>query len=162
LINITPDLSINATLAEEILNWALPILGVIFAGLIIWFIWRYVKKSDQAGRISEFDEKALKKIIEEKGTQEHIPFCDDCKMPMRMEIRYKDFMKDQGEFLINRESAEHTLTSLVGSGRITQEDMDSVNQFFADNPELEQHLFRRYKCPNCSKTLVLPYHKTTE
>ena len=156
------NLSINATLAEEILNWALPILGVIFAGLIIWFIWRYVRRSDHVGRISEFDEKALKKIIKEKGDKEHIPFCEDCKMPMRMEIRYKDFMKDQGEFLVSRETAEHTLTSLLGNERITQDDMDLIVQFFEKNPELDQHLFRRYKCPNCSKTQVLPYHKSTE
>ncbi len=162
MFNITPDLSINATLAEEILNWGLPILGVIFAGLIILFIWRYVKRSDRVGRISEFDEKALKKIIEEKGTQEHIPHCSVCKMPMRMEIRYKDFMKDQGEFLINRETAEYTLNSLVGSERITQEDMDLIVQYFEDHPNLEQYLFRRYKCTNCSKTKVLPYRKITE
>jgi len=162
LITIKPNLSINATITEEILNWALPILGVVFAGLIILFIWRYVRRSDQAGRISEFDEKALKKIIEEKVTKEHKPFCDDCKMPMRMEIRYKDFMKDQGEFLINRETADHTLNSLVGNERISQEDRDLIIEFFEAHPNLEQHLFRRYKCPNCTKTSVLPYHKTTE
>ncbi len=158
----TSDLSINQTLAEEILNWALPILGVIFTGLIIWFIWRYVRKSDHTGRISEFDEKSLKKLIEEKGTQKHLPYCEDCKMPMRKEIRYKDFMKDQGEFLISSETAEHTLNSLVGSSRISQDDMDLITEFFASHPELDQQLFRRYKCPNCSKTLVLPYLKSIE
>ncbi|NPE07939.1 MAG: hypothetical protein GNW80_06640 [Asgard group archaeon] len=162
MINITPNLSVNATLAEEILNWGLPILGVIFTGLIIWFIWRYVRKSNPAGRISEFDEKSLKKLIEDKGTQKHLPYCGDCKMPMRTEIRYKDFMKDQGEFLISSETAENTLTSLAGSGRISQEDMDLIKEFFASHPELEQQLFRRYKCPNCSKTQVLPYLKTSE
>ncbi|MBK5114945.1 MAG: hypothetical protein KGD59_15305 [Candidatus Heimdallarchaeota archaeon] len=161
MINITPDLSINATIAEEILNWGLPILGVIFAGLIIWFIWRYVRKSNSAGRISEFDEKALKKLIEDKGSQKHIPFCEDCKMPMRIEIRYKDFMKDQGDFLISRETAEHTMASLVGSGRISQDDMDLMDEYFTSHPELEQQLFKRYKCPNCSKTHVLPYLKLT-
>lgn len=162
MINITPDFSVNATLTEEILNWVLPILGVIFTGLIIWFIWRYVRKSDHAGRISEFDEKSLKKLIEEKGTQQHLPYCVECKMPMRTEIHYKDFMKDQGEFLINSETAENTLTSLVGSSRISQEDMDLITEFFISHPELEQQLFKRYKCPNCSKTQVLPYLKTSE
>jgi cytochrome c-type biogenesis protein CcmH/NrfF len=162
LINITPDLSINATLTEEILNWGLPILGVIFAGLIIWFIWRYVRKSNPAGRISEFDEKALKKLIEDKGSQKHLPFCADCKMPMRVEIRYKDFMKDQGDFLISRETAELTMASLVGSSRISQADMDLMDEYFTSHPELEQQLFKRYKCPNCSKIHVLPYLKLTD
>lgn len=158
----TPDLSINQTLTEEILNWVLPILGVIFAGLIIWYIWRYTRKSDHAGRISEFDEKALKKLIEDKGTQKHLPYCEDCKMPMRTEIRYKDFMKDQGEFLISSETAEHTLTSLVGSSRISQEDMDLIKEFFTSHPELDQQLFKRYKCSNCSNIQVFPYLKTSE
>ena len=158
----TPDLSINQTLTEEILNWVLPILGVIIAGLIIWYIWRYTRRSDHAGRISEFDEKALKKLIEDKGTQKHLPYCEDCKMPMRTEIRYKDFMKDQGEFLISSETAEHTLTSLVGSSRISQEDMDLIKEFFTSHPELDQQLFKRYKCPNCSNIQVLPYLKASE
>jgi len=162
LFTKTPDLSINQTLTEEILNWVLPILGVIFAGLIIWYIWRYTRRSDHAGRISEFDEKALKKLIEDKGTQKHLPYCEDCKMPMRTEIRYKDFMKDQGEFLISSETAEHTLTSLVGSSRISQEDMDLIKEFFTSHPELDQQLFKRYKCPNCSNIQVLPYLKTSE
>jgi hypothetical protein len=162
LFTKTPDLSINQTLTEEILNWALPILGVIFTGLIIWFIWRYVRRSDHVGRISEFDEKALKKLIEDKGTQKHLPYCEDCKMPMRTEIRYKDFMKDQGEFLINSETAEHTLKSLVGSSRISQEDMDLIKEFFTSHPELDQQLFKRYKCSNCSNIQVLPYLKASE
>ena len=81
---------------------------------------------------------------------------------MRTEIRYKDFMKDQGEFLINRDTAEPTLLSLVKGERISQEDKENILQFFDENPNVHEQLFRRYKCPNCSKVVVLPYLAATK
>ncbi len=160
MIPKTSVVLLNAITVQDVLNWLLPALGVVVAGLLIWFVWRYIRSSNQAGRSSEFNERTFKKLIEDRGSQEQLPFCKDCKMPMRMEIKYKDFMKDQGDFLISRETAEPTLLSLVKGKRISEEDKENIFLFFEQNPEVKEQLFRRYKCPNCSKVVVLPYQTT--
>jgi cytochrome c-type biogenesis protein CcmH/NrfF len=157
LYQIIPILAANDVTAKDILNWLLPALGVVAAGLVILFVWRYVRKSDHAGRISEFNEKTFKKLIE-TDEQELLPICQKCKITMRVEIKYRDFMKDTGDFLISKETAEHTTDSLVKTGRINEEDVTRIITFFESHPEIEQQMFKRYKCPNCSDTSVLPYH----
>ena len=149
-ILLTQDIS-----AQNIFNILLPIIGAIAAIALLIYLWRYIRKGNQAGRISEFDEKTFKKLIK---NGEQSGFCEDCKIPMRVEIRYKDFMKDSGDFLINRDTAIHTLKSLVEGERISQEDMDFILVFFDSHPEIQQQLFKRYKCSNCNKVKVLPYH----
>ena len=157
MIDKINNLTLNEISAESILNWVLPTVGTVLAIALIIYLWRYIKKSNEAGRISEFDERTFKKLVEEKGTEETHPFCNECKMPMRVEIHYKDFMKDQGEFLISRETAEKELQSLLDGKRISQEDKEAIINFFEENPEINQQLFKRYKCTNCSKMVVLPY-----
>ena len=144
--------------ATNVFNILLPILGTIFAIALLIYLWRYVRKGNQAGRISEFDEKTFKKLIKDG---EQSSFCEDCKIPMRVEIHYKDFLKDSGDFLINRETAVHTLKTLVECERISQEDSDLILVFFDSHPEIQQQLFKRYKCPNCGKVKVLPYTTST-
>ncbi|NHK30298.1 MAG: hypothetical protein FK730_03030 [Asgard group archaeon] len=157
MYQIIPILAANDITAKDILNWLLPALGVVAAALVILFVWRYVRKSDHAGRISEFNEKTFKKLIE-TDEQELLPICQKCKITMRVEIKYRDFMKDTGDFLISKEMEEHTIDSLVKTGRINEEDVTRIRTFFEANPEIEQQMFKRYKCPNCSDTCVLPYH----
>ncbi|MFW9923032.1 MAG: hypothetical protein ACFFDW_07055 [Candidatus Thorarchaeota archaeon] len=161
-MNILPNenLMLKDFSAQTILNWVLPAVGTLIAIALIIYLWRYLRKSNEVGRITEFDEKGFKKLIEEHGSEEYAPFCQNCKLPMRFEIRYKDFMKDQGDFLINKETAEQTLKTLVECERISQEHMDFIMAYFEANPELEQQLFKRYKCPNCSRIKVIPYKKT--
>lgn len=148
---------INEITAQTVLNWLLPALGVIAGIFIIWFVWRYLRHSNEVGRSSEFNERTFKKLIGDEVEQEHHPVCEKCKMLMRIEIRYKDFMKDQGDFLIHRDTAEQTLESLVNSGRISKIDMANMLQFFDDNPEINEQIFKRYRCTNCNKVEVLPY-----
>ncbi|HUT80997.1 MAG TPA: hypothetical protein VMZ29_07325 [Candidatus Bathyarchaeia archaeon] len=150
-------LTINEITAQIVLNWLLPALGVLAGIFIIWFVWRYLKHSNEAGRVSEFNERTFKKLISDEVEQEHHPVCEKCKMLMRVEIRFKDFMKDQGDFLVHRDVAEQTLESLVNSGRITKNDMKAMLQFFTDNPKINEQLFKRYRCMNCNKIEVLPY-----
>ncbi|MBN1330575.1 MAG: hypothetical protein JXA54_13960 [Candidatus Heimdallarchaeota archaeon] len=155
---IQPKLfTINEITTQTVLNWLLPALGIIAGIFVIWFVWRYLRHSNEAGRISEFNERTFKKLISDEVEQEHHPVCEKCKMLMRVEIRYKDFMKDQGDFLIHRDTAEHTLESLVNSGRITKNDMKTILQFFIDNPKINEQTFKRYRCVNCNKIEVLPY-----
>ncbi|NHJ04587.1 MAG: hypothetical protein EAX90_07175 [Candidatus Heimdallarchaeota archaeon] len=157
MIDKFSDLTVNDISAESILNWVLPAVGTVLAVALIIYLWRYLKKSNEVGRISEFDERTFKKLIVEKGADEFIPICEKCKMPMRVEIHYKDFMKDQGEFLISRETAKKELQSLVDGDRILEEDMSNILEFFNDNPKIKQQLFKRYKCSNCSAMKVFPY-----
>lgn len=148
---LTQDIS-----AQNIFNILLPIIGAVAAIALLIYLWRYIRKGNQVGRISEFDEKTFKKLIK---NGEQSGYCEECKIPMRVEIRYKDFMKDSGDFLINRETAIHTLKSLVEGERISQEDMDFILIFFDSHPEIQQQLFKRYKCSNCNKVKVFPYHQ---
>ncbi|MCF2144645.1 MAG: hypothetical protein K9W42_13185 [Candidatus Heimdallarchaeota archaeon] len=157
----SPVLTLQKITSTTFLNWFLPALGIIAAVLVVIFIWRYLKHSNQAGRISEFDERAFKKIIKEESSHQ-LPFCSDCNLPMRLETTYKDFLHDQGEFLIYRLTLEETLTNLVKSERITTDDESKIHQFFDEHPNSTEHLFRRYKCPNCSKVVVLPYSVAKE
>jgi hypothetical protein len=156
LFPVNPFLSTNDITAQDVLNWVLPALGIAAAAVVIYFSWRYLRKSDSVGRVSEFNEKTFKKLIKNED-QEYLPNCLQCKMPMRVEIRYRDFMKDTGDFLIVKETAEQTVASLVGVGRISEEDKIKILKFFEEHPELDQQLFRRYKCPNCSEVKVVPY-----
>ena len=158
MIEKISDLALNEISAENILNWVLPAVGTVLAIALIIYLWRYLRKSNEVGRISEFDERTFKKLVVEKSANEFIPICEKCKMPMRVEIHYKDFMKDQGEFLISRETAKKELQSLVDGDRILEEDMNNILEFFTNNPEVNQQLFKRYKCSNCSAVKVLPYH----
>lgn len=153
---------LNDFTAQTVLNWVLPAVGSVIAIALIIYLWRYLRKSNEVGRISEFDEKTFKKLIVDKEESEQLPVCNECKMPMRVEIRYKDFMKDQGDFLIDRKTAKNSLQSLVDTERISQEDMDSILEFFDENPEINQQLFKRYKCPSCKKVEVLPYRQQTK
>ena len=153
-----PVLSINAVTAQEVLNWVLPAVGILITLVVIWYVWRYLRNSNRAGRISDFDERTFKKLVEvDDSVTDHHAICSDCKIPMRVEIKYKDFMKDTGDFLINRDTAIHSLKSLLEGERISQEDYDSVLVFFNKHPKIQEQLFKRYKCPNCEKTVVLPY-----
>lgn len=152
-----PLLSINAVTAQEVLNWVLPAVGIVITLLVLWYVWRYLRNSNRAGRVSDFDERTFKKLVEVESSEDS-QVCSDCKIPMRLEIRYKDYMKDTGDFLINRDSAIHTLKSLLEGERISQDDYDAILVFFSDHPEVKEQLFKRYKCPNCEKTVVLPYH----
>lgn len=156
-----PTLAANDITVKDVLNWLLPALGVVAAALVILFVWRYIRQSDQTGRISEFNEKTFKKLI---GTdeQEKLLICQKCKMPMRVEIRYRDFMKDTGDFLVSKETVEQTTDSLVKTGRISEKDKARILTFFESHPEIEQQMFKRYKCPNCSKTSVLPYQTVSK
>ncbi|NHJ84851.1 MAG: hypothetical protein FK734_05280 [Asgard group archaeon] len=158
IIQPTPDLMTKAVTAEQVFNWLLPAFGVVVLLFLFWYIWRYVRASNKAGRVSEFSERTLKRLIDEKYEDETIPFCNKCKMPMRVEIRYKDFLKDSGDFLITRETVEPTLQSLVECDRISKTDKEEVLSFFAKHPNIDQQLFKRYKCPNCSKVQILPYN----
>lgn len=161
LYKIIPILTINDITVKEILNWLLPALGIIAAALVILFVWRYVRQSDQAGRISEFNEKTFKKLIE-SDEQEKLPTCHKCKITMRVEIKYRDFMKDTGDFLISKDTAEQTTDSLVKTDRINEEDKTRILTFFEKHPDVKQQMFRRYKCPNCSETKVLSYQSATK
>ena len=129
--NKIPVISINDVTAEQVLNWVLPILGALIIAVVIWYIWRYIKQSNQAGRISEFNEKTFKKLVGDEGAVDLLPFCQECKMAMRVEIKYKDFMKDTGDFLVSRDSAEPALRTFVDMERITQEDLDRQSDPFA-------------------------------
>jgi hypothetical protein len=149
-------LSINAVTAQEVLNWVLPAVGIVITLFVLWYVWRYLRNSNRAGRISDFDERIFKKLVEVESAEDS-QVCSECKIPMRLEIRYKDFMKDTGDFLLNRDTAVHSLKSLVEGERISQDDYDSVLVFFNDHPDVKEQLFKRYKCPNCEKTVVLPY-----
>jgi len=153
----TPSLILQKITSSTFLNWFLPALGVIATLFVIIFVWRYLRHSNQAGRISEFNERTFKKLIVEEGIQEQIPFCNECHLPMRLETTYKDFLHDQGEFLIYRETLEESLSNLQKSGRIAEPDEERIRLYFKHHPSTQEHLFRRYKCPNCSKVQVLPY-----
>lgn len=154
MIQETNGLLAQEITAQNVLNWLLPAIGTVAAIALLIYLWRYTRKQNQAGRISDFNERTFKKLIKEG---EQLGFCEDCKIPMRVEIHYKDFMKDTGDFLIHRETAVHTLKSLVECERISQEDVDSILLFFESHPEIQQQLFKRYKCSNCKKLKVLPY-----
>jgi len=154
LIQETTSLLTQAITAQSVLNWLLPTIGSVAAIALLIYLWRYMRKQNHVGRISEFSEKTFKKLIKEG---EQPGFCEDCKIPMRVEIHYKDFMKDTGDFLIHRETAVHTLKSFVECERISQKDVDSILLFFESHPEVNQQLFKRYKCSNCKKLKVLPY-----
>jgi hypothetical protein len=156
LFPIDPILTTNDITARDVLNWVLPAIGVLAAVVVIYFVWRYLRQSDRVGRVSEFNEKTFKRIIKDKET-EHLPNCSKCKMPMRVEIRYRDFMKDTGDFLISKDALEQTTKTLLESGRISEDDRVNIVTFFVENPETKQQLFRRYKCPNCSDVHVIPY-----
>lgn len=145
--------------AQSVLNWLLPAIGTVAAIALLIYLWRYMRKENHAGRISEFNEKVFKKLIKEG---EQPGYCEDCKIPMRVEIHYKDFMKDTGDFLVHRETAAHTLKSFVDCARMSQKDMDLILLFFDSHPEIKQQLFKRYKCPNCNKLKVLPYLQSTD
>ena len=151
-----PLLSINAVTAQEVLNWVLPAVGILITLLVLWYVWRYLRNSNRAGRISDFDERTFKKLVKVESAEDS-QVCSECKIPMRLEIRYKDFMKDTGDFLLNRDTVVHSLKSLLEGERISQDDYDSVLVFFNDHPDVKEQLFKRYKCPNCEKTVVLPY-----
>lgn len=152
-----PFLTINEITAQSVLNWLLPSLGGIAAFLVILFVWRYLRHSNEAGRVSEFNERTFKKIVETEGSAEDLPFCEKCKLPMRVEIKYKDFLQDSGEFTIDRDSIEEMLVPMVKSGRITEENREMINDFFKKNSSITQQTFRRYKCPHCSKVIIKPY-----
>jgi hypothetical protein len=152
-----PRLSINAVTAQVVLDWVLPAVGIIITLIVIWYVWRYLRNSNRAGRISEFDERTFKKLVEVESSAEMQNVCPECKIPMRLEIRYKDYMKDTGDFLINRDTAIHSLKSLLEGERISQDDYDAILVYFNDHPEVKEQLFKRFKCPNCEKTIILPY-----
>ena len=153
-----PVLSVNAATAQDVLNWVLPAVGIVITLVVIWYVWRYLRNANRAGRISEFDERTFKKLVEvDESSIDGHPICAECKIPMRVEIKYKDFMKDTGDFLLNRDTVIHSLKTLCEGERITQEDYDSILLFFNEHPDVQEQLFKRYKCPNCDKTVVLPY-----
>ena len=151
-----PLLSTNAVTAQEVLNWVLPAVGIIITLIVLWYVWRYLRNSNRAGRSSDFDERAFKKLVEVESAEDS-QICTECKIPMRLEIRYKDYMKDTGDFLLNRETVSYSLKSLLKGERISQDDHDAILVFFNDHPDVKEQLFKRYKCPNCDKTVVLPY-----
>jgi hypothetical protein len=159
LEDISPELTSQVWDAPAYVDWLLPVLGSIGIIILLFYLWNIFRKSNQAGRISEFDEKGFRKIVkdEEESEKHSAPLCPECKLPMRKEIRYKDFLKDTGEFLITRESLQEITQSLVDCQRISKEDKKRILEFFESNPSSNQQTFRRYKCPNCSKVLVLPY-----
>jgi len=140
--------------AQNVLNWLLPAIGIVAAIALLIYLWRYMRKANHVGRISEFNEREFKKLIKEGKKP---GFCEDCKIPMRVEIHYRDFLKDTGDFLIHRETAAHTLKSFVDCERMSQEDADLILLFFDSQPKIQQQLFKRYKCPNCNKMKILPY-----
>jgi len=152
-----PLLSTNAVTAQEVLNWVLPAVGIVITLIVLWYVWRYLRNSNRAGRISDFDERAFKKLVEVDSSDDSHQVCSECKIPMRFEIRYKDYMKDTGDFLLNRDTAIHSLKSLVDGERISQEDYDAILVFFNDHPDVQEQLFKRFKCPNCDKIVVLSY-----
>jgi hypothetical protein len=147
----------NAIDTQTILNWVLIGLGIAVFLFLLLYLWRYIRQSNQAGRISDFDERTFKKLVGEERSKEQIPVCKKCKTPMRVEIRYKDFLKDTGDFLFHQESVEQTTTSLVACDRISKKDKEAILLFFKEHPEIEQQLFKRYKCPNCHSVQILPY-----
>jgi len=151
-----PLLSINAITAQEVLNWVLPAVGIVITLIVLWYVWRYLRNANRAGRSSDFDERTFKKLVEVESSEDS-QVCSECKIPMRVEIHYKDFMKDTGDFLLNRETAIHSVKSLLEGNRISQGDYDSILTFFNEHPDIKEQLFKRYKCPNCEKTIVLPY-----
>ena len=150
-----PKLTLNVITVQDVLNWLLPALGILASFILIWYLWRYIRNSNRAGRMSEFNEKTFQKLVE-KGDHEH-PICADCKISMRVEIRYKGFMKDSGDFLISRETADSILQSLVDGKRISEQDRENILRYFNDHDDITEKLFKRYKCPNCSRIIVLPY-----
>ena len=163
MINRIPEMSQKAWEGSKYLNWILPGIGLLISLILLWYLWRYLRKSNKAGRMSEFDERTFKKLLEEEGVDDQqLPFCSDCKLPMRVEIHYKGFMKDQGEFLIQKKTAKQTLKTLVECERISKEDEKNILAFFAKSHTVDQQQFKRYKCPNCSKVQVLPYKTTIQ
>ncbi|MHA1213058.1 MAG: hypothetical protein ACTSSH_11410 [Candidatus Heimdallarchaeota archaeon] len=153
----TSILSTNEVTGQTVLNWLLPALGVLAAIFIIWFAWRYLREGNPAGRLSEFNERTFKKLIEHEGDQVQKPLCSKCKLPMRYETKYEDFRQDQGEFNIQRKAAKETLVILAKSKRITKRDKTRILEFFDDHPEISEQLFKRYKCTNCEKVEILPF-----
>jgi len=152
-----PLLSVNAATTQDVLDWVLPAVGILITLIVLWYVWRYLKNSNRAGRVSDFDERTFKKLVEVDLSEDSQQICSECKIPMRLEIRYKDYMKDTGDFLLNRDTAIHSLKSLVEGERISQVDYDAILVFFNDHPDVQEQLFKRFKCPNCDKTVVLPY-----
>ncbi|MEA2071585.1 MAG: hypothetical protein U9O98_09890 [Asgard group archaeon] len=149
----------NAWEAPTIINWILPAIGIVVSLILLFYLWRYIRYSNEAGRLSEFDERTFKQLVKKGSEKEIQAVCPECHIPMRVEIRYKDHLKDSGDFLITTKSLEETLHSLVECYRITEIDARRIKQFFKDHPGKEQQLFKRYRCPNCEKTVVLPYHE---
>lgn len=148
----------NAWKAQDYINWILPGIGIIISFILVWYLWRYIRHSNQAGRISEFDERTFQRIIKEGPEGQHTPLCPDCELPMRVETHYKDYLQDSGEFVFQRETLKPSLNQFLENGQITQKDKNRILGYFDKHSTLKEQRFRRYKCPDCGRVEVLPYN----
>ena len=88
---IPKELTCHAWSAQNFFNWLLIGIGVFATLFLVFYIWRYVRLSNRAGRMSEFDERTFKKIIEKELQEDSTqPFCQNCKIPMTKEVHYKE------------------------------------------------------------------------